>query len=53
MLATGGEQEEEGEDLVSYGGQDACQVRHPEKKRLRNMMQVLGFPPRSFLLVSG
>ena len=26
MLATGGEQGEE-EDLVTYGGQDACQVR--------------------------
>ena len=27
LLATGGEQEEE-EDLVTYGGQDACQVRN-------------------------
>ena len=28
MLATGGEREKE-EDLVTYGGQDACQVRIP------------------------
>ena len=51
MLGTGREQGEE-EDLVTYGGQDACQVRDLGTNRgLIGELDPLGFPLQSFTSV--